>query len=282
MPTPIASLGEIADAYDGFIFDVWGTLYDGEDAFAGALAAVRGLAGMGRRLVVLSNSPRVPQVVGERLRRIGFDLDWFVDIVTSGGMVNDLVGGRRIPLAVRLGERVLWLGRERFPDALPEGSFRPVDGVEAADWVLAAGPASGTDAIEDYEPLLAAARARGLPLVCANPDRAVIHGGMRQICAGSLAERYADLGGEVHYFGKPYPEIFERCLDRLAIADRRRVLVVGDNLETDILGASRTRLDSLLLAGGVHAEELDGGTDLAGLIRRHPAPPTFVAARLEW
>lgn len=285
MTALLSTFAEISDRYDGFIFDVWGTLYDGGSAFPEALESVRALAAMNKKMLVLSNSPRMPEVVGERLTGIGFDLAWFNGIVTSGGMVADIVGGRRDDASAMLGGRVFWLGRDRFPDTLPSGSFSVVESVEEADWVLNAGPDGPESRLEEYESLLSGAVQRSLPMVCANPDKSVIHGGARHLCAGAMAERYEEIGGKVRYFGKPYPEIFARCLERLGLSSRR-VLVVGDNLETDILGANRTGIDSLLLGCGIHAAVLaeNGGVEvqLNRLATTHRAYPTYFSGALSW
>ncbi|MEQ8332162.1 TIGR01459 family HAD-type hydrolase [Nisaea sp.] len=285
MTTPLSAFADIADRYDGFIFDVWGTLYDGGTAFPEALETVRALAGRDKKMLVLSNSPRVPGIVAERLTGIGFDPAWFTEIVTSGGMVADVVGGRRDGAASALGDRVLWLGRDRFPDTVPADAFTIVERVEDADWVLNAGPERPEAQLDEYEDRLAAAMARGLPMVCANPDKSVLHGGARHLCAGALAERYEEMGGAVRYFGKPYPEIFARCLDRIELP-AGRVLVVGDNLETDILGANRTGIDSLLLGCGIHAaalaEKAGAGDPLDTLIKDHGARPRYYAGTLAW
>lgn len=285
MTAPLSAFAEIADRYDGFIFDVWGTLYDGGSAFPEALETVRALAGLGKKLLVLSNSPRIPEVVGERLTGIGFDLAWFTEIVTSGGMVADIVGGRRDAEAAALGGRVLWLGRGRFPDTVPAGSFTVVESVEDADWVLNAGPDGPESRLEDYEGQLLSSVERNLTMICANPDKSVIHGGARHICAGAMAERYEEMGGRVRYFGKPYPEIFARCLDRIGLS-AEQVLVVGDNLETDILGANRTGIDSLLLGCGIHAAAFaeNGGVNdqFNMLTMAHGAHPTYFSDALAW
>ncbi|WP_339853454.1 TIGR01459 family HAD-type hydrolase [uncultured Nisaea sp.] len=285
MTAPLSAFAGISDRYDGFIFDVWGTLYDGGNAFPGALETVKALAERDKKILVLSNSPRIPVIVGERLKAIGFELGWFTEIVTSGGMVADIVGGRRDAASAALGERVLWLGQERFPDTVPAGSFTVVQDAGEADWVLNAGPEISETRLEDFETVLSASAERGLPMVCANPDKSVLQSGAQLLCAGAMAERYEEMGGPVRYFGKPYPEIFARCLDRIGLpADR--VLVVGDNLETDILGANRTGIDSLLLGCGIHAVALaesgGAGEGLVSLVASHGARPTYFSDALVW
>jgi ribonucleotide monophosphatase NagD (HAD superfamily) len=81
-------------------------------------------------------------------------------------------------------------------------------------------------------------------------------------CAGALAVAYEALGGEVYWAGKPHRPIYDRAL---AIAARlldveavpvERVLAIGDAIRTDIAGAAALRIDSLLVARGIHAAEL--------------------------
>ncbi len=132
-----------------------------------------------------------------------------------------------------------------------------------------------------------AALARGLPMVCANPDLVVIHDGKPALCAGALAEQYEAIGGRVRWHGKPYPSVYDSCLGLLGIADRPRILAIGDSLRTDIAGAGGAGLDSLLIAGGVHAAEFgaDGALDLdriAGAIAKSGAHPIGVAPRFVW
>jgi HAD superfamily hydrolase (TIGR01459 family) len=108
--------------------------------------------------------------------------------------------------------------------------------------------------------MLDAARQRDLPLVCANPDLVVMVAGRPLLCAGAMARYYAEAGGRVCSRGKPDPAIYDTCLDRLGIRDRRRVLAVGDAFHTDVAGARAAGIDCLLCTGGIHAEEI-GTTD---------------------
>jgi ribonucleotide monophosphatase NagD (HAD superfamily) len=102
-------------------------------------------------------------------------------------------------------------------------------------------------------------------MVCANPDLVVIHNGKPALCAGALAEEYERLGGKVRWHGKPHPSVYTSCLTLLGIEDRRRLLAIGDSLRTDIAGAAAAGIDSLLIAGGIHAAEFsdkNGNLDL--------------------
>ena len=251
----IHGLREIADDYDGFIFDVWGTLYDGGAAFEHAVAALTGLRALGKRIVILSNSPQRPGTVAARLDRIGIAADLYDGIVTSGGVTHDFLAARSGPMS-GLGDKVYETGPIRFPETLPDTGYHSVGTLAEADWVLCAGPEDPMAVLEAFMPMLTEAADRGLTMVCANPDLEVLHQGVRQICAGEIARAYGEMGCPVISVGKPHPDVFERSLTLLGEPTPNRCLMVGDNLSTDILGAVRKEIPSLLLTSGIHEEQL--------------------------
>ncbi len=122
-------------------------------------------------------------------------------------------------------------------------------------------------------------------MVCANADLEAVRAGVRGISAGALARRYGELGGEVFTHGKPAPALFERAPERVAPVAPRQVLMIGDGFATDIAGAARAGLDSLLVAGGIHAAVLGRppqGEAFEALCRRHGCRPTRVIDELRW
>src|SRR5262249_55399559 len=147
------------------------------------------------------------------------------------------------------------------------------------------------ETVAQYEPLLAAAHARDLPMICANPDLVVIHQGHRAICAGAVAERYEAMGGRVRWHGKPFSSGYITCFDLLGIAEKERIHAIGDSLRTDIAGANRAGIDSVFVTGGIHAEELGLGVGvgeepdmmrLAAAIGASGHVPTAVMAEFRW
>jgi HAD superfamily hydrolase (TIGR01459 family) len=101
------------------------------------------------------------------------------------------------------------------------------------------------------------ALSRELPMLCPNPDREVIRGGERIICAGAIAGRYEELGGNVRWEGKPLASAYDFCLQAFDMGPDARLLVVGDSLSTDVAGSNAAGLDIAFVTGGIHAEELD-------------------------
>jgi HAD superfamily hydrolase (TIGR01459 family) len=166
----------------------------------------------------------------------------------------------------------------------------PVDDLDAADFILCTGPRDAGHTVDDYEALLAEAAARGLCMVCANPDRAVMRGDQREICAGAIAERYErHFGGAVRWHGKPDRSVFEAVIAQLGGPDRNRAVMVGDTLHTDIAGAAGAGLDSVFITHGIHAPLLDAAPDrppaadrLAALYDTHGVAPTWAMTGLRW
>src|SRR3546814_4523663 len=120
MTDRIDGLAAIADRYAGYVFDVWGTLYDGGDAFPEALTVLRALAAAGKAAVVLSNSPRMPMVVAERLARIGLGAELYREIITSGGESQRHLKERSDPLHAGLGPPAFRFAPTPVPDILPD------------------------------------------------------------------------------------------------------------------------------------------------------------------
>lgn len=81
-----------------------------------------------------------------------------------------------------------------------------------------------------------------------------MRGDTSHYCAGAIAALYVELGGRVELFGKPYPEVYRQTMSKLNLAPSR-ILAVGDSMRTDIKGANAAGIDSVLVCGGIHAEE---------------------------
>ena len=149
-----------------------------------------------------------------------------------------------------------------------------------------------TETPADYEDLLGQIRARNLFMLCANPDIVVERGDRLIYCAGALADRYAELGGEVYYAGKPYRPLYDLALDKIARARGSavgldRTLAIGDSVRTDLKGAHDLGVDCLFMTAGIHAEELGHRDDpdldaLATIFSAAGQMPKAVMRRLVW
>lgn len=282
----IAGLREIAGAYDVYLLDLWGVLHNGVSAFPAAIAAMRELKAAGKRIGILSNGPRRASAVAERTSELGITSDLY-DVIHSSGEETWLALSGGDSWAAGLGRRALAIVPPKDRSLLAGLDLDWTGDPAAADFALLSGTDRPEETVADYEPLLQQLRARDLALICANPDLVVVRGDAREICAGAIAARYEVLGGKVRYFGKPHPEVYERCLAALGSPPRARILAVGDSLRTDIAGAARAGIDSLFILGGIHAAELICGNRLelpafAALCRQEGATPRYLSGEFCW
>jgi HAD superfamily hydrolase (TIGR01459 family) len=250
----------IVDKYDGLILDLWGVIHDGVRPYPGAIDTLDRLGAAGKPFVMLSNAPRRSATVAGAMRDMGFEEVHCRHVMCSGEAVWHELRTWADPWYAGLGRRLYHIGPDRDLDLLSGLDAERVDRLAEADLIVNSGPWRDDERVEDYEPVLAEGAGAGLRMVCANPDLEVIRGGRRIICAGALAVRYEALGGAVRYLGKPYPPIYERCFEMLGVADRRRILAIGDSLRTDIAGAAAVGLDAVLVLGGLHGAELGGAS----------------------
>ncbi|MBD3765059.1 MAG: TIGR01459 family HAD-type hydrolase [Rhodobacterales bacterium] len=257
----IDSLDEVSAGYDALLCDLWGCLHDGRRAFAQAVAALRRFRDRGGRVLLLTNSPRPTPAVAAQLDRLEVPRDAWDGIASSGDAAQFAL------FSGAVGRRVFHLGPpkdESFfadcaPDLAPLAAAAGIERVplEAAEGVVCTGLHDDlTETPEDYRALLAAAKARDLPMLCANPDLMVDYGDRRIWCAGGLAQAYAERGGRVLYFGKPHPPIYDLARRRLAalgLDGQARCLAIGDGPGTDIAGARGEGIDALFVTGGLTA-----------------------------
>jgi HAD superfamily hydrolase (TIGR01459 family) len=249
MPLPqiLTGLSEIAHDYDALVCDVWGVLHDGTAARPEACAALKRFRETRGRVVLLSNAPRPKRDVEAMFARLGVRLDCYDEIVTSGIAT-------RADLERRKPRRMFHLGPER-DRGIFEGLGIALTDIADAEIVLNSGLFDDdVETPDDYRDRLAQMKARGLLMLCANPDWVVQRGGRLIHCAGALADAYEKIGGEVVYYGKPMPAIYDFV--RAAAPGARRMLAIGDGLHTDIKGANAVGLDALFIADGIHGEDV--------------------------
>jgi HAD superfamily hydrolase (TIGR01459 family) len=248
-------IAPIADRYDGFVLDLWGVVHDGQRPYPGVPEALAELKARGKRVVFLTNAPRRSWAVQTLLDRMGLDRALYDGIMASGEIAWRLMKRRDHPFFAGLGRRALHIGPDRDLSVLDEGVAERVFDPAAADFVLNTGPdpERGVHDAEAYRPALEAAFAHNLPMLCVNPDRHVMVGEERLICAGALADIYLALGGKVLEIGKPDPSVYDPVLELMGLSDRRRVLAIGDTPHTDLAGAQAAGLDALWALTGLAA-----------------------------
>lgn len=252
----LQGMAEVIDRYDALLLDQWGVLHDGVQPYAGVVHCLERLRAAGKTVVILSNSGRSGEENARFIVRMGIDRGLFGEVVSAGDDARDAILNSADPFYRALGRRCLVLARERDGHAVDGLGLEAVTDVEQAEFLFALSIDAPRQSVRGWEPVLIRAAARGLPMVCGNPDLAqVTPAGTLLEAPGLLAVRYAELGGVVRAHGKPSPRIYETCLKRMS-CPRERIVAIGDSLPHDVLGADGADLASILIAGGVHREAL--------------------------
>ena len=252
----LKTLREISDRYDGFILDLWGLIHDGETPYPPAKATLAALQSAGKKTLLLSNAPRRAYALVEAMTRMGIERSLYGEVLSSGEATRDALVSRDDGFFKTLGRKAYHLGPARDRSVFDDTGLEIVDTVAAAEFIVNTGPTELTHQVADYQVALDAGIAHRLPMVCANPDIVVLRAGKPVVCAGAIAEQYKSQGGQVAYRGKPDPAIYALAARMLGVTDPRRIVVVGDALETDVKGATAAGFDSIWCTGGIHAAAL--------------------------
>ncbi|MBI3440229.1 MAG: TIGR01459 family HAD-type hydrolase [Proteobacteria bacterium] len=274
-PQLISGLSEVFGSYEGFILDLWGVVHDGAAPFPDTIPALQLLKKAKRKVWLLSNAPRRAHIVAQRLTEMGVATELYDGVLTSGEMTWQALHDT---LLTKWGRRCLHIGRVQDASLYEGLDVELVQDPADADFVLNSGVMDFSDPAEKYLPVLKRCSEHGLPMLCANPDKTVHIENKLVICAGTLADLYATLEGEVVYFGKPYRSVYSRCLQELGSG---RVLAVGDSMLTDIAGATGAGLDSVLVTSGIHREEF-AKNDWRNFLARYPYQPSYVMKSFSW
>jgi len=282
MPKTIDGLGEIAGFYEGYILDLWGVVHDGVKAFPHTVPTLREMKRSKRHVWMLSNAPRRAYTVAQKLSEMGVSEDLYAGIMTSGEATWQALRDRYLQ---QWGRKCFHIGGSRDHSLFEDLDVELVSKPEDADFTLCSGVEDFTHTADMYRDRLAACAARNLPMICANPDRIVHVEDHLVICAGTLADIYIEMDGQVTWFGKPYRQVYSHCLSAMP---NMRVLAVGDGMPTDIAGATGAGIDSVLVTTGIHRENFEaaqtggGENRLEAFFSGFPYRPTYLAQGLIW
>jgi HAD superfamily hydrolase (TIGR01459 family) len=284
----ISGIKDVVDQYDAFVIDLWGVIHNGRKPYPWAMETLKNLKDLKKTTLLLSNSPRRVFASEEHLANMGLERNLYTHIYTSGEDTHQGLKNRPDAWHQQLGKRLYHIGPDfHFPmyDGL---NYQKVSSPKEADFVLMTG--AELPHIEDYEADLKSAIDRNLPMLCANPDRVVVHDSKIILCCGGVAERYEQMGGNVFYHGKPYPAVYQPVLKLLGGIAPSRILAIGDSLTTDIKGAQSNGIDGALIMGGIHHESLlsEGKSTpetpqlLQGLSAKTGITPTYALPDMKW
>jgi HAD superfamily hydrolase (TIGR01459 family) len=251
-PVFLSGLSKIYTKFDIFFVDLWGVIHNGIECYLDALKVLKNLKKT-KKIILISNAPRPSSSVQKFLSQINFNKNFYDFLVTSGDLTRHYLKN------FIKNKNFYHVGSER-DKSLFFGLRLKKTSLKNANFVICTGLDNNKKNLNNYFSILKKIKKRNLKMICANPDLIVNKGHQAQYCAGSIAKLYEKMGGSVEYFGKPYRNIYKyvfRILKKNSKKKvyKRKVLVIGDNLNTDISGANNFNVKNLFIAGGIHKSE---------------------------
>lgn len=260
-----AGLLALADRFDAFVLDGFGVLNVGEAAIPGAVDAVTDLQDMGKTVIVLTNAAGYPKrLLMQRYSRLGFTFDPSNVVSSREVLLHTLAGHPKQRWGVMAATR---FGVEELEDY--DITFLAEDPAHYAtvDAFVLFGSSEWTPARQEL--IERALKDRPRTVLVGNPDIvAPVEGGMSWE-PGHYAHNMADASGvEPVFFGKPFKAAFDTVLERIPEAfDRNRIAMVGDTLQTDVLGGLAAGIGTILVSdhGFFANADFEAGIALSGI-----------------
>ena len=263
-------LKSIVDNYDLFFIDLWGVIHNGIELFKSSIEVLNELTQLNKEYILLTNAPRPNVDVRNFIEKMGIDKEISSKVYTSGEAALDYL------IANFKEKKFFHIGPPRDFSLFKTFEKNKINDLNEAEYLLCSGLFDDQDKELSFYKKLLAAHFKKI-MVCTNPDLIVERGKVREFCAGSVAKVFEELGGKVEYFGKPYPKVYNQATNLI----NKKVLCIGDNLNTDIKGANFQNFSSLLISNGIHREEIKQDT-ITNLFNRYEVTVDFLQSNLKW
>ena len=263
-------LSSIADKYELFYVDLWGVIHNGIILHEKAISALKEITKRNKDYVLLTNAPRPNKTVKYFLEKMGMDKEIREHVFTSGEAALKYLKKNY------LNKSFFHIGPPRDFDLFNDFQKNRTENINHCEFLLCTGLFDNhRDDLKYYKNLLEENLKK--KMICTNPDLIVDRGNIREFCAGTVAMVFEKMGGNVIYFGKPYPEVYNQSFKNKG----KKILSIGDNLNTDIKGANLLNYDSLLISNGIHKNEIrDKG--LEETVKSYETICNYTQSELKW
>ena len=263
-------LRSIAENYDIFYIDLWGVIHNGIKLYKNAIETLEEITKAKKKYVLLTNAPRPNKTVKLFLEKMGMNKDIREKVYSSGEAALNY-------LKKNYSNEIFYhVGPHRDFDLFIEFENNKGKKINESSFLLCTGLFEGYDEDLNYYKELFKDHLNK-KMICTNPDLIVDRGNKRELCAGSVALVFEKMGGEVVYFGKPFPEVYNQSINNKG----KRILSIGDNLNTDIKGANLLNFDSLIISNGIHKNEIEK-EGIETISKKYEAIVNFIQTELKW
>ena len=263
-------LCSIVDNYQLFYVDLWGVVHNGVFLHNEAIKVLSEITKKKKEYILLTNAPRPNHAVKSFLEKLGMEKKIRDHVFTSGEAAL-------IYLKKNLTNKSFFhVGPPRDFDLFKDFKKNKSDNIDKCEYILCTGLFDGHDQDLKYYKNLFEKNIKK-KMICTNPDLIVDRGSVREFCAGSVAMVFEKMGGEIVYFGKPYPEVYNQSANN----KNKKILSIGDNLNTDIKGANLLNYDSLLISNGIHKNEIKE-KGIEKVSKSYEAICNYIQSQLKW
>ena len=263
-------LRSIADNYDLFYIDLWGVIHNGIKLNEQAIIVLKELSKKNKSFVLLTNAPRPNETVRNFLKKMGMSRDLRNHVFTSGEAALNYLKKNFVS------KKFYHIGPPRDFDLFNLFEKNRCESIEDSEYLLCTGLFDDQDKDLIYYKYLFE-KHTNKKMICTNPDLIVDRGNVREFCAGSVAMIFEKMGGNVVYFGKPHPEVYNLSFKN----NNKKILAIGDNLNTDIRGANLLNYDSLLISNGIHRDEIKK-KGIEEISKEYDSIVNFIQSDLKW
>jgi HAD superfamily hydrolase (TIGR01459 family) len=251
---------ELIARYDLFFLDAYGVLVRSNGALPGAAGFLARMQAAGKRFLILSNdASRAPETTRRRYQGFGLSIE-LPQILTSGMLLASYYASQGLA-----GAPTIVLGTEDSNHYVEQAGGRVVGSDDELAEVVVVADDDGYELLETINQVVTVLlkrldRGQRTHLLLPNPDLLFPRAeGAYGITSGAIAAliesvlRLRDPRGGLRFvpLGKPHRPMFEAAVQLYPAVDRRRIVMVGDQIVTDIRGAAAFGLDSAFVETGI-------------------------------
>lgn len=286
MIKPIVNISKIMDAYDAILCGFNGVIYDGIEFKSEAIDALIRLRKNGKKIVLItSSSMRISKIV-QMMYDAKISPRIFTAIISAGEILHHKLLANDAKYAA-LGKVFYNIGGGKDFGVFEGMQYGVIENPARADFLYVGQTISPDDMIENHIEVLGYAASMNIPMLCVGNDTSCSIKGEMSLASGAIAEQYAVLGGKIITIGKPDIKITNYALEACGEVDKNRVLLIGDNILTDVKAANIAGISSVLVSKGIHINFMGEGyipdvTKTRELASNTASFPDYVISNLRW
>ena len=225
--------------------DLDGVIYRGPDAISHAVSSLKKAGSAARLGYVTNNASRTPAQVAQQISSYGLSAE-ASDVVTSPQSAARMLSG-----LLPSGSLVLVVGGEGLVSEVEAAGFRITRYADDEPDAVVQGFAPEVGWEQLAQASFALQRRADLPWIATNTDWTIpVKGGVAPGNGALVSAVHLAVGRLATFAGKPEPEIFQVAFERFGVAPEA-TLMIGDRLDTDVLGANRAGVRSALVLTGI-------------------------------